>query len=161
PELGVPLERFDPRACVVRHSVRRGDDEVAVGPLLAPPDASTELVELRQPEDVGAVDDDSVRPRDVEPALHDRRRDEDVAAALDEVEHRLLERALAGGILTRARARARTAHARAGHLAVRDGDPRVRKERLDAVGLLVDALDAIEDVEHLAAAGELAADRFL
>ena len=74
PELGVPLERLDARARLVGHRVGGRDDEVAVRALLAPADAPAELVELREAEEVGAVDDHGVRARDVEAALDDRRR---------------------------------------------------------------------------------------
>ena len=86
----MPLERFDPRARFVGHRVRRRHDQVTVRALLRAADAPAELVELREAEEVRAVDDHRVRARDVEPALDDRRRDEDVVAPLDEVEHHLL-----------------------------------------------------------------------
>jgi hypothetical protein len=56
----VTLERLDAGARLVGHRVGRRHDEVAVRPLLAAPDASAELVELRQAEEVGAVDDHRV-----------------------------------------------------------------------------------------------------
>ena len=118
----------------------RRDDEVAVRALLAPADAPAELVELRQAEEVGAVDDHRVRARDVEAALDDRRRDEHVVAAVDEVEHRLFERRLA-------------------HLPVGDGDARGGDELLQVLRLLVEPVDAVVDVEALPAARELARHR--
>ena len=93
-ELGVPLERLDARARLVGHRVRRRHDRGSSSARsLRAADAAAELVELREAEDVGAVDDDRVGARDVEPALDDCRGAEDVVAPLDEVEHRLLERA--------------------------------------------------------------------
>src|SRR5262249_27550792 len=94
PELRVALERLDPSAGLFRHRVRGRHDEVAIRAFSASTDAAAELIELREAEEVGAIDDDRVRARDVEPALDDRRRAEDVVLALDEVEHRLLERGL-------------------------------------------------------------------
>ncbi len=139
-ELRVPLEGLDARARVVGQRVGGRDDEVAVRALLAAADAAAELVELREPEEVGAIDDHRVRARDVEAALDDRGRHEDVVAAVDEVEHRLLERRLA-------------------HLAVRDGDARRGHELLQVLRLLVEPVDAVVDVEALAAARELARHR--
>ena len=135
------LERLDARARLVGHRVRRRHDEVAVRALLGAADAPAQLVELREAEHVGAIDDDGVGARDVEAALDDGRGDEHVVAALDEVEHRLLERA----------PRAIWPCA--------DRDARLGHQRLQARGALVDALDAVVDVEDLAAAGELARDR--
>src|SRR5262249_50895135 len=89
-KLGVALQGLDAGAGLVGHGVGRGDDEVAVGPLLGAADAAAELVELGQAEVVGAVDEDGVGPGDVEAALDDGGGAEDVVAALDEVEHRLL-----------------------------------------------------------------------
>ena len=68
---------------------------------VAAADSATDLVELAQPELVGALDDQRVRLRDVETRLDDRRRDEHVGVARQELQHLVLELAL-------------------GHLAVRD-----------------------------------------
>ena len=69
-------------------------EQVGVRPPAAPPDAAAQLVELGEPERVGAVDDDRVGVRDVEPGLDDRRADEHVGLAVGEGDHHLLERAL-------------------------------------------------------------------
>ena len=51
---------------------------------VAAADAAADLVELGQPELVGALDDQRVRLRDVEARLDDRRRDEHVRVAGEE-----------------------------------------------------------------------------
>ena len=84
-----------------------GNQEVGVGLLALPSDAPAELVELGEAEAVGAIDDDGIGRRDVEPRLHDGRRDEDVDLAVHELDHDGLELALP-------------------HLAMAHGHPRVR-----------------------------------
>ena len=76
----------------------------------------------------------------VEAVLDDRRRQQHVELARDEVEHRALERVLA-------------------HLPVADDDPRFRHEPLDQVADREDRLDAVVDEVHLPAARQLVADR--
>ena len=58
-------------------------------------DAAAQLMQLREAELVGAIDDDRVRGRHVDAAFDDRRADQQVAALVVEVEHDLLELALA------------------------------------------------------------------
>ena len=69
-------------------------------------DAAAQLVQLREAEAVGALDDDRVGGRHVDAGLDDRRAHEQVDALRVELAHHVLEVALA-------------------HLAVRDGDPRL------------------------------------
>ena len=87
-------------------------EEVGVGPLAAAPDPAAQLVQLGQPEQVGALDDEGVGVGDVEPGLDDRRTHQDVGLALPEVDHHLLELVLV-------------------HLAVRGGDPRLGDQLAD------------------------------
>ena len=72
-------------------------------------DAAAQLVQLREAEAVGALDDDRVGGRHVDAGLDDRRADEQVDALRVEVAHHVLELAL-------------------GHLPVGDGDPRLGHE---------------------------------
>ena len=115
-------------------------EQVRIGPPRRPPDPAPQLVQLGQPERVGAVDDDRVGVRDVEARLDDRRAHEDVGLARREGEHHLLELAL-------------------GHLAVADDDARLGQQPAQLLGLRLDRLDPVVDEEHLAAAVELAQDR--
>ena len=62
-------------------------EKVGVGAASRPAYAATELVELGQPEAVGAFDDDRVDVRDVEPRFDDRRAHEHVMLARLEVHH--------------------------------------------------------------------------
>ena len=106
----------------------------------APADAAAQLVELREPEQVGAVDDERVHRRHVEAALDDRRADEHVVLAVGEVEHDPLEPALV-------------------HLPVRDRDARLGHEVAHLLGDVLDVLHPVVDVEDLALAQQLAPDR--
>src|SRR5690606_2174086 len=106
------LERFDrlePFRGLGRELASRRRDQVRVSLMVRPADAAAELMELREPEPVRAVDDDRVRRRDVDAALDDRRAHEHVEAPVIEVEHDLLERALR-------------------HLAVRDANARLGEQ---------------------------------
>ena len=70
------------------------------------PTRAAQLIQLRQPEAMRAVDDERVGVGDVQARLDDRRAHQHVELAFGEREHRLLELVL-------------------GHLAMRDGDPRL------------------------------------
>ena len=72
-------------------------------------DAAAQLVQLREAEPVGAVDDDRVGARDVDAGFDDRRAHQHVEALPVEIEHHLFELAL-------------------GHLAVRDAQARFGDE---------------------------------
>ena len=79
-----------------------GTSEIAVGELVAPPHPAAELVELREAEAVGAVDDHGVDVRDVDAVLDDRRRQQHVEVAAGEGVHAprqllLVELAVADG----------------------------------------------------------------
>ncbi len=104
---------------------------------MGPPDAPAHLVELRQSEMIGIIDDDGVRISNVEAVLDDARREQDVVLALVEVHHDALERLLR-------------------HLAVGNADAGLRHELLQALMHMLDAVDAVVDEEHLAAALDLA-----
>ena len=94
-ELGVVGERRQPRARLRRQLRGVRIEQVRVGEDVGAADAPADLVELGEPERVGALDDQRVRLRDVEAGLDDRRRDEHVRVAAQEREHPLLELALA------------------------------------------------------------------
>ena len=72
--------------------------------MLVPPDAAAKLVQVGQAVAVGLVDEDRVGVGNVEAAFDDRRRQQDVGLAADELEHHLFQLVL-------------------GHLAVADVDP--------------------------------------
>jgi hypothetical protein len=94
-------------------------------------------VDLREAESIGAVDDDGVRGGNVDPALDDGGADQHVEAAMIEVQHELLEVALA-------------------HLAVPDGHAGLRYELADRLGGLLDGLDRVVHEIDLAAAAYFA-----
>ena len=137
-ELGVVLEHLEAALGVGIHFV--GDEQVAVGAPVRAPHAAAQLVELREAQVVGAVHEHRVGVGDVEPRLHDERRDEHRHLAGHELAHHLVEVALA-------------------HLAVRDGHRRARRQPFHVVGDRLDRLDPVVHEEDLAAAVELARDR--
>ena len=140
PELRRVEDRLEPLARLVAQPFAAAVQEIGVRAPRAAAHPAAELVELRQPERVGTVDDDRVRVRDVEPRLDDRRAHEDIGLALGEREHHPVERAL-------------------GHLPVTDHEARVGQHPAELLGLRLDRLDPVVHVEHLAAAIELAQDR--
>ena len=118
-----------------RDQVLAGDQEVGVGALVRAADAAAQLVELRQAEVVGAVDDDGVGARDVEPGLDDRRADQHVRPrACMKCEHRP-SRASRSPICPCA-------------TAMRASGTSSRRRR----AMRVDVLDPVVDEEHLPAA---------
>ena len=76
------------------HRGARRHDEVRVGAVVRAPDAAPELVQLGEPEAVGAVDDDGVRGRHVDARLDDGGAHQHVEAPVVEVQHHALEIAL-------------------------------------------------------------------
>ena len=136
-ELGVVLEHL--QATLGVGIDRVGHEQIAVRAAMRAPDAAAQLIELRETEVVGAIDEHRVRVRHVEAALDDQRRDEHVDLAAHEAVHDVLELALA-------------------HLPVRDGDARARHDAANVIGVRDDRLDAVVDEEHLPAAIELARD---
>ena len=115
-------------------------EHVRVGALAAAPDAAADLVELGEPEVVGVLDDQRVRGGDVDPRLDDRGAHEHVGVAAQERHHARLEL----GLL---------------ELAVGDLEAHLRAQPAQALGDLVDRLDAVVHVERLAAARALALER--
>ena len=125
-----------------RQLARVGIEEIRVRGLIGAADAAADLVELREAEHVGALDDQRVRLRDVDARLDDRRRDEHVGVAAQERVHLVLE------LLLR-------------HLAVRDEHARRRHELLHLPRRLLDRLDAVVQIERLTVALQLALERHL
>ena len=82
------------RASGVSSRVGR-NQQVGVGAAVGAPHASAQLVELGQPVAVGAVDDDGVAQRDVEPVLDDGGRHQHVGLVPHEGQHHLFQLAFA------------------------------------------------------------------
>ncbi len=116
-----------------------GQQQVAIPAVLRATDAPAQLMQLGQSEAVGVVDDHRVRGRDVDAALDDRRRNEDVRLAGDELHHHLLE--FVGE-----------------HLPVPDHDPRTRREFLHIVRHALDVVHAVVHEEHLPLAVQFTRD---
>ena len=105
--LGEALQHLESLAGVLGDRAAGRHQQVGVGAVMAAADPASELMQLGEAEMIGAVDQDGVRGRHVDAGFDDRRADQDVEAAVIEIEHHLLE--FAGA-----------------HLAVRDfTDPRV------------------------------------
>ena len=108
-------------AAAGREVLVRIDQQVAIGAVLVAAHAAAKLVQVGQPVAVRLVDEDRVGVGDVQPALDDRRGQQQVEAVVDEIEHHPLQLVL-------------------GHLAVGDAEaglghdlPQPRGEDLDVV----------------------------
>ena len=73
-----------------------GKSQIGIAALLRAADAAAQLIELRQAEHVGAMDDDGVGRRDVEAGFDDAGGQQQVVLAVVERRHGLLELAVAG-----------------------------------------------------------------
>ena len=102
--------------------------------------AALELVELRQAQTLRILDDERVGGRVVDAALHNGRGDEHVDLFGRELDHHVLDLARA-------------------HLAVRHAHARLGRGLVHARHGIVDGLDAVGHVVHLAAATHLQANR--
>ena len=119
--------------------VRRGQ-QVGVGLVVRAADAAAQLVQLRQAELVGAVDDDGVGGRHVDAGLDDGGAQQQVETLMGEVAHHVFQLAFR-------------------HLAVGDFDARFRQQ-LDQLLLHgVDGVHLVVQEEDLAAALEFAQGR--
>jgi hypothetical protein len=110
-----------------------GDGEIGVSPDLGSSDPAPELIELRQPEHIGAVHDQRVGRGNVEARFHDRGREQHVVLAVVEGVHRLVELARS-------------------HLAVGARHFQFRRVLGEEGRRLVEIGDARHDIERLAAA---------
>ncbi len=119
-----------------------GDEQVAVGASVAASHASAHLVELRQAEGIGPVDEDGVGVGDVQAVFHDGGGDEYLEFLIDKGVHHLFQMAVA-------------------HLGVSHGEADVGHEFAEFVGDVVYGLDAVVNKEYLAAAVYLSADGVL
>ena len=131
---------FSRLAAVGRHAALAVEQQIGIGPVLVPADPAAQLVQVGQAVIVGLVDEDGVGVGDVQAALDDRRRHQDVGLVADELQHRLLP--------------ARSSAIWPWPIA----DLRLRHDRLQLVGDLVDVVDAVVDEVDLPVAVQLAQD---
>ena len=103
-------------------------------------DPAAQLIELRQAELVGAVDDDRIGVGKVEARLDDRRANQHLRLVLEKIEHDFFQ-------FFRP------------HLAVGHGHLRFRNQIGELERQAIDGFDAIVQKKHLPAAFELAQDR--
>ncbi len=130
PEIGELADRLQPLVGLFGQRAVGRVEEVCVRALPASSDSPPKLIQLREPEHVGPVDDERVDRRHVEAALDDRRAHQHVVLALPELLHDAFEPAFV-------------------HLPVRDRDARLRHESLDVVGDVGDVAHPVVHEEHL------------
>src|SRR4051794_6979612 len=141
-KLGVVAQRAEALRRLLGQRGRARVQEVRVRALARAAHAAADLVELGEAEEVGALDDQRVGLRDVDARLDDARRHEHVRLAAQEAHHPRLELLLV-------------------ELAVGHLEAHLGAQAAQALGRLVDRLDAVVDEERLAAAGLLALERLL
>src|SRR5277367_6408610 len=91
------LKRFQRLEALDRiggHGLARWRDQISISAMMRSADTASELVNLRQAKSVRAVDDDGVGGRHVDAALDNGRTDQNVEAAMIEIQHELFELAL-------------------------------------------------------------------
>src|SRR5450432_3803925 len=76
------------------HRLSRRRDQIGVCTMMRAANAASQLMDLREPESIGAVDDDGIGGRHVDAALDDRRTYQYVESTVIEVQHELFELAL-------------------------------------------------------------------
>ena len=119
------------------HVARQQQDGVGFFPGAA--HTAAQLIEIRQAEAVGAVDEDGVGIGDIDAGLDDGGGKQDVGLALDEGVHDHFQLILV-------------------HLSVADEDARLRHQLGDAAAHHLDGFYPVVQEEHLAAALHFAAD---
>ena len=134
------LQHLEPALGLRRDLPRARQRQERVGAELGPADAAAELIDLRQPEHIGAMHDQSVRGRNVEAGLDDGGRQQHVVLAVIERRHDVFEH-------------------RRRHLAVGDRDAHFRHGLVEERFGLGEIFDARADVKRLPAAIALAQQR--
>src|SRR5215204_804198 len=114
--------------------------EQRIGAYLRPPYSPAQLIELRQPEAVGAMDDERVGGRNIEAGFNDGSREQQVVFAVIESRHDVVE-----GVR--------------GHLPVRNGDAHLRHVLVEKFLSAGEVFDSRADVERLPTAIALAQQR--
>ena len=134
------LQHFEPALGLRRDLARGRQREQRIGAQLGAADAAAQLIDLRQPEHVGAMHDQRIRGRNIEPGFDDGGREQHVEFAVVERRHDVFE------------------HGRR-HLAVGRGDAHFRHVLVEEGLGLGEIFDARADIEGLAAAIALAQQR--
>ena len=115
------FDRFQSPRGSRREVLVRIQEEIAIGPVDVTAHAAAKLVQIGQAVAVGLVDEDGVGVGDVQAALDDRRRQQDVEAMGHEVQHDPLQLVL-------------------GHLAVGDADAGLGHDLAEPLGERLDIL---------------------
>ena len=139
-EVAVLRDRREPVVGFLGQRLLGWVEEVGIGAVATAPDATAQLMQLGETEQVAAFDDEGVGVGDVQPTFDDRRADEDVVLPLPEGEHDRLELVFV-------------------HLSVRNSDACLRHRLLQPRRRSGDRLGAVVDVEDLAFAQQLTTDR--
>ena len=85
------LQNLEPLLGALGQRLARRRREVGVGARLRTADAAAQLIELRQPEHVGAMHDQRIGVGHIEPGFDDRRRQQHVVLAFVEGRHDVFE----------------------------------------------------------------------
>ena len=139
-EVGVLGDRGKPIVRLLGERAVRRIEEVRIGAVSAAADATAELMQLGQAEQIAALDDQRVGVGNVETVLDDGRADQHIELSFPEPEHDAFELMLV-------------------HLAVCRQHARFRHDVAQPRGSALDGLDPVVNVEDLTVAQQLAADR--
>ena len=75
----------------VRDFPVRGNQQVGIGAVVAPPHPAPQLVQLRQPEAVGPVNDDGIHIGHIQAGLNDGGADQHIRLPVGESHHHILQ----------------------------------------------------------------------
>ena len=133
------LDGVDPFARAANSHHLAWQEQISVGFVLGPADASAQLIKIGQTKSIRAIDDNRVRVRNIETALDNRRANQHVDFSRDEARHDRFQ-------FIRI------------HLAMADVDLRIRAKIGDLVAHALDCLNAIVQKENLTLSLDLAID---
>ena len=121
PQLGEFLNRLEAARGLRRDRPVAVEQHVGVSPMLESSDAAAQLMQIRKPVVVGLIDEDRVDVGNIQAALDDRRRHQDVGFAADELDHGFFQLMLV-------------------HLAMADDDTSLGHDLTQFVGDVVDVV---------------------
>ena len=132
--------RLEALARIIGERLFPSIEEIAPGATTAAADAATQLIELRETESIGAINDDRVRIRNVETRFNDGGTDQDLRLAANKLAHDALQCALL-------------------HLPVPNDHSRIRNESAKLLRRRLNRFNAVMHVVRLAAALQFAQQR--
>ena len=131
------LNGLQPLDGVGGHGLPRRGDQIGIGPVVRTPHPPAQLIQLRQTEFIGPLDNDGIGRRHINAGFNDRGTDQHIKAAVVKIQHHRLQLFLR-------------------HLPMRDPDAGLGQQLLDPGRGPFDGPDLVMQIKHLPAALDLA-----